>query len=83
MIGILSGIAMSASLGLIITRQVRLQGITVGHRDSFEAMLRAMTQQQLKPVIDRVFNFTELKDAFTYLKSGAQFGKICVSHELK
>lgn len=81
MIGILSGIAMSASLGLIITRQVRLQGITVGHRDSFEAMLRAMQQHHVKPVIDRVFDFDELKEALSYLKSGAQFGKICISHE--
>ena len=83
MIGILSGIAMSASLGLIITRQVRLQGITVGNRDAFEALLRAMTQHQIRPVIDRVFDFAELKEAFTYLKSGAQFGKICISHEQK
>jgi NADPH:quinone reductase-like Zn-dependent oxidoreductase len=83
MIGILSGIAMSASLGLIITRQVRLQGITVGNRDAFEALLRAMTQHQIRPVIDRVFDFAELKEAFAYLKSGAQFGKICISHEQK
>jgi NADPH:quinone reductase-like Zn-dependent oxidoreductase len=83
MIGILSGIAMSASLGLIITRQVRLQGITVGNRDAFEALLRAMTQHQIRPVIDRVFDFAELKEAFAYLKNGAQFGKICISHEQK
>ena len=55
MIGILSGSAMATSLGLIITRQVRLQGVTVGHRDGFEAMLRAIDQHQLKPVVDRVF----------------------------
>jgi hypothetical protein len=24
-----------------------------------------------------------LKEAFAYLKSGAQFGKICISHEQK
>jgi NADPH:quinone reductase-like Zn-dependent oxidoreductase len=41
MIGVLSGSSLSTPLGLIITRQVRLQGITVGHRDGFEAMLRA------------------------------------------
>jgi NADPH:quinone reductase-like Zn-dependent oxidoreductase len=41
-IGVLSGVDLNASLGPIVTRQVRLQGITVGHRDGFEAMLRAM-----------------------------------------
>jgi NADPH:quinone reductase-like Zn-dependent oxidoreductase len=49
MIGILSGSAMATSLGLIITRQVRLQGVTVGHRDGFEAMLRAIDQHRSNP----------------------------------
>jgi NADPH:quinone reductase-like Zn-dependent oxidoreductase len=80
MIGILSGSAMATSLGLIITRQVRLQGVTVGHRDGFEAMLRAIEQHQLKPVVDRVFAFEELKEAMAYLQSGAQFGKVCLAH---
>jgi NADPH:quinone reductase-like Zn-dependent oxidoreductase len=80
MIGILSGSAMAASLGLIITRQVRLQGVTVGHRDGFEAMLRAMAQHRIKPVIDRVFAFEELKVAMAHLQSGRQFGKVCVAH---
>ena len=80
MIGILSGSAMATSLGLIITRQVRLQGITVGHRDGFEAMLRAMAQHRIKPVVDRVFAFGELKEAMAYLKSGVQFGKVCIAH---
>ena len=80
MIGILSGSAMATSLGLIITRQVRLQGVTVGHRDGFEALLRAIDQHQLKPVVDRVFAFEELKQGMAYLQSGAQFGKVCVAH---
>ena len=80
MIGILSGSAMATSLGLIITRQVRLQGVTVGHRDGFEAMLRAIEQHRLKPVVDRVFAFGDLKQAMSHLQSGAQFGKVCVAH---
>ena len=80
MIGILSGSSMATSLGQIITRQVRLQGVTVGHRDGFEAMLRAMDLHRLKPVVDKVFAFEELKEAMAYLQSGAQFGKVCVAH---
>jgi NADPH:quinone reductase-like Zn-dependent oxidoreductase len=80
MIGVLSGGAMSASLGLVVTRQVRLQGVTVGHRDGFEAMVRAMAQHQIRPVVDRVFGFESLKEAMAYLKSGAQFGKVCLAH---
>jgi NADPH:quinone reductase-like Zn-dependent oxidoreductase len=80
MIGVLSGAVMDARLGLVVTRQVRLQGITVGSRDSFEAMARAIAQHRLRPVVDRVFPFEELPQALTYLASGAHFGKICISH---
>jgi len=80
MIGVLTGGEMATSLGLIVTRQVRLQGITVGHRDGFETMLRAFEQHQLRPVVDRVFAFDELKQAMAHLKSGAQFGKVCIAH---
>jgi len=80
MIGVLSGSSLAAPLGLVVTRQVRLQGVTVGHRDSFEAMVRALDQHKLKPVIDRVFEFAGLKDAMAYLKSGAHYGKICIRH---
>jgi len=80
MIGVLSGGTLSAQLGRIVTRQVRLQGISVGHRDSFEAMLRAVEQHKLKPVVDRVFEFEALKEAMAHLKSGAHFGKVCVAH---
>lgn len=80
MIGVLSGGALSAPLGLVVTRHVRLQGITVGSRDMFEAMLRAIGQHQLKPVVDRVFPFEQLKDALAYMKTGRQFGKICIRH---
>ena len=79
MIGVVTGGTMSAQLGLVVTRQVRMQGITVGHRDGLEAMVRAFEQHKVKPVIDRVFAFEELKEAMAYLKSGAHFGKVCIS----
>jgi NADPH:quinone reductase-like Zn-dependent oxidoreductase len=80
MIGVLSGGAMATSLGLIVTRQVRLQGVTVGHRDGFETMLRAIDQHRLKPVVDRVYAFDEFKQALGHLQSGTQFGKVCIAH---
>ncbi|MCU0896980.1 MAG: NAD(P)-dependent alcohol dehydrogenase [Burkholderiales bacterium] len=80
MIGVLSGSNLAAPLGLVVTRQVRLQGITVGHRDGFEAMMRAIDQHKLRPVVDRVFDFADLKEAMAHLKSGAHYGKICIRH---
>ena len=80
MIGVLSGGNLAAPLGLVVTRQVRLQGITIGNRDGFEAMMHAIGQHKLKPVLDRIFEFEALKEALAYLKSGAHFGKICLKH---
>ena len=79
-IGVLSGGNMSAQLGRIVMKQVRMVGIGVGNRDGFEAMLRAMALHRLQPVVDRVFAFDELKQAMAHLKSGAHFGKVCIRH---
>ncbi len=80
LIGVLSGNHMDVSLGLIVTRKVRLQGISVGSRDGMEAMMRAISQHTVKPVIDRTFAFEELRESLDYLASGAHFGKICIRH---
>lgn len=78
MIGVLSGLNIDASLGPIVARQVRLQGVTVGHRDGFEAMLRAMAQHEIRPVLGKTFAFEALKGAMDHLRSGGHFGKTLI-----
>jgi NADPH:quinone reductase-like Zn-dependent oxidoreductase len=78
LIGVLSGSDLALRLGPIVTRQVRLQGITVGSRDGFEAMVRAISQHELQPVVDRVFAFDELPAALRMLGRGEHFAKLCV-----
>lgn len=78
-IGVLSGGTMNARIGLLVMRAARLQGITVGNRDGFEAMARALAQHRLKPVIDEVFGFAELRAAMDRLAEGGHFGKICIN----
>ena len=78
LIGVLSGANMDLSLGLIVTRKLRLQGITVGSRDGMAAMMRAISQHAMKPVIDRTFAFEELRKALDYLAGSGHFGKICI-----
>lgn len=80
MIGVLSGGVMDTRLGPIVTRHIRMQGITVGSRDDFEAMARAIALHGLRPAIDRVFPFEELRAALDYLARGQHFGKICIAH---
>lgn len=80
MIGVLAGGIMNVPLGPIVTRHVRLQGITVGNRDDFVKMTLAIAQHNLHPKIDRVFAFEDLRVALDYLSSGKHFGKICIKH---
>lgn len=81
MIGVLGGAKLEAPLGLVVTRAVRLQGVTVGSRDDFVAMCTAMARTQLRPVVDSVYPFEALTDALTHLESGRHFGKVCISFD--
>lgn len=80
LIGVLAGGKLDVGLGPIVTRQIRMQGITVGSRDGFEAMVRAVGQHHTRPVIDRVFPFEELRVALEHLATGTHKGKICIQH---
>jgi NADPH:quinone reductase-like Zn-dependent oxidoreductase len=63
---------------LMMLKGVRLQGIYVGSREMFEEMNRAISLAEMRPAIDRVFDFEELPGALAYLESGAHFGKVCI-----
>ena len=79
LIGVLSGAKMGdVLLPFIVTREVRLQGITVGSGEDMRAMLRAMEMDAIKPTIDHVFPMADAADAFRHLEAGAHFGKVCI-----
>lgn len=78
LIGVLSGLSGEISTVSILHKNIRVQGIYVGSRAMFEAMNRAIALHQLKPVVDRVFPFTEARQALAYMESGAHFGKIAI-----
>jgi NADPH:quinone reductase-like Zn-dependent oxidoreductase len=41
-------------------------------------MNRAISANRLRPIIDRVFPFTEAPVAFRFMESAGHFGKICI-----
>ena len=81
LIGVLSGGRATLPLGPVVTRHVRLQGITVGHRDGFAAMCAAIEAQRIAPVVDRVFPFDDLHAALDHLGAGRHFGKVCIGFD--
>jgi NADPH:quinone reductase-like Zn-dependent oxidoreductase len=77
LIGVLGGAATSLQLGRVVTRQIRLQGITVGSRAMFESMAAAMTLHETRPVVDEErFALKDLGEALARLPSGRHVGKI-------
>lgn len=77
LIGVLAGKG-DVNLLPVLMKGVRVQGIFVGNREMFEAMNRAIELHQLKPIVDRVFEFKDTQAAFKHMESGAHFGKVCV-----
>jgi NADPH:quinone reductase-like Zn-dependent oxidoreductase len=78
LVGNLAGLEAQVNLGLVFMQGVRLQGVFVGSRETFEAMNRAIVQHGLRPVVDRVFAFEEVPAAFERLASQEHFGKIVI-----
>ncbi len=78
LIGVLGGVQADLNLTPALMTQVRIQGIFVGHRESFSAMVRALAAHQSRPLVDRVFGFDEVRAAFEHLASGKHVGKICI-----
>jgi NADPH:quinone reductase-like Zn-dependent oxidoreductase len=81
LIGVLTGTGSQIDPMPILFKSLTVQGIYVGSREMFEAMNQALTQHQIKPVIDKVFPFTEAPAAYHYLKSAAHFGKVVIKHQ--
>jgi NADPH:quinone reductase-like Zn-dependent oxidoreductase len=80
LIGVLSGATTgNVLLPFIISRDVRLQGVTVGPREDMARMCQAIAQSGIKPVIDQVFPFEQTQDAYRHLESGTHFGKVCIN----
>ncbi len=78
LMGNLAGTTAEIPLPLIFMQNVRVQGILVGPRESFEALNRAIAFHHLHPVIDRVFPLEEIRAAFEHMRAGGHFGKIVV-----
>ncbi|HEY0429777.1 MAG TPA: NAD(P)-dependent alcohol dehydrogenase [Pyrinomonadaceae bacterium] len=78
-IGALSGGQGEISPVSILMKSARLHGIFVGSRQMFEQMNQLLCfHNHLKPQIDKVFGFDEIKDALRHMESGSHFGKIVV-----
>jgi NADPH:quinone reductase-like Zn-dependent oxidoreductase len=75
-IGVLTGVEQPLQITPVLHKQLNVKGIYVGSRANFETMNKAVSQIQLRPVVDRVFPFKEAREAFKAMESASHFGKI-------
>ncbi|WP_223636159.1 NAD(P)-dependent alcohol dehydrogenase [Corallococcus sp. EGB] len=79
LIGLLTGAPGKPDPAATGTKGLRVISTYVGSREMFEGMLKAMSQEKTRPVIDRVFPFAQAREALQYMESGGHFGKIVIS----
>jgi NADPH:quinone reductase-like Zn-dependent oxidoreductase len=78
MLGALTGLRAEVDLALVLMKRLRIAGILVDSRAAFEAMNRFIEDHAIRPVIDRVYPFEQLPDAFRLMEARGHFGKIVV-----
>ena len=78
-IGVLGGWVKDLNVASIFATNAVINGITVGSREHFESMTRAIEANGIKPVIDQRFPLAETRAAFESMKAGSHFGKIVVT----
>jgi NADPH:quinone reductase-like Zn-dependent oxidoreductase len=80
LIGVVAGPAHGeVRLPLIVMQQQRIQGVTVGSTEELQSMVRAIDAHKMHPVVDRVFSFEEVKEAFDHMSARKHFGKVAIS----
>ena len=60
-------------------KQVDIVASTMGSPEDFKAMLKQVSEKELVPVVDSVFDLKDNAEAFKKLESSSQFGKIVLS----
>jgi NADPH:quinone reductase-like Zn-dependent oxidoreductase len=76
-IGLLSSSELRAPITTIMFKRAQLIGLGVGHRRALEDMIAAVDYLKLQPVIEAVYPFDQVPEAFEHMKRGA-FGKVVV-----
>jgi NADPH:quinone reductase-like Zn-dependent oxidoreductase len=78
LIGGLGGFGGEVPVMALLGGNVTVSGLYVGSREHFEAMNAFIAQHQIKPVVDKVFEFKDAPAAFELMESEKFFGKIVI-----
>jgi NADPH:quinone reductase-like Zn-dependent oxidoreductase len=79
LVGGVSGFSGEVPLLDIISKLAVVRGIYVGSRGMFAAMNQAIATNGVRPVVDRIFPFAELAQAYRHQLGATHFGKVVVA----
>lgn len=78
LIGVLTGFAGPVQTALLMAKNLRVQGLTVGSRQQQLDMIAGIEANAIRPVISDHFPLDQLADAFRHQAANKHFGKIVV-----
>lgn len=78
LIGVLAGFSGPVQTALLMAKNLRVQGLTVGSRQQQLDMIAGIEANGSRPVISDHFPLEKLADAFRHQAANAHFGKIVV-----
>ena len=77
LIGLIEGLSLTADIPTLLRQRGAIRGVLVGSRRSFERLNDALETTRIRPVIDKVYPFSETVAAFEHLSRGP-FGKVVI-----
>jgi len=91
LVGLLAGAKIDMNLGHILRKRVRIQGTTLRARPLEEKIIAGQLLARnitplvesgaLKPIIDKIFDISEVSKAHEYMENNDSFGKVVLSLE--
>lgn len=79
--GATTGADVKINLQFLFARQLSLLGSYMGTMGDMRQALGHVFDGRLKPVVDRVFPLSEIREAHSYLESSKMFGKVVLNVE--
>ncbi|HEX5996981.1 MAG TPA: zinc-binding dehydrogenase, partial [Jiangellales bacterium] len=78
--GATAGHEPKVNLRRVFALQLEILGSSMGSREEFADLLALCAERDIRPVVDRVYGFSEVAEAFARLQSGDVFGKVVLDH---
>jgi NADPH:quinone reductase-like Zn-dependent oxidoreductase len=78
LIGNLSGSQIDFNFLPIVMKQLKIQGVLVGHKEGYQNMLAFLLKHRFEAIVDKVYEWDEVQQAFSDLELGKHIAKLVI-----